>query len=264
MRIGKQTDAFSAIATSDVKSITVRGKDLCSELIGHVSLTDYFHFLVTGKEPTPDQRFFLDAVMVAIAEHGLVPSVQAARMTLAAEPDAMHAAVAAGILGCGSVVLGSAEACGRFLHELLEIVRTEGASFEDVAHRKVAERRAAKKAIPGYGHPEHTEGDPRATRLLSLADERGTAGDYVRMARAVDAVIPSVYDRRLPMNVSGAIPSVMLDLGFPLNALKGLPMLARVAGLIGHLAEEARRPIGFILSNHAANAITYDGERSSS
>ena len=88
MRIGKQNQPHTAIATSDADTVTVRGRDLCSELIGKVGLTDYFHLLVTGREPTEQQRFFLDACMVAIAEHGLVPSVQAARMTLAAAPEA--------------------------------------------------------------------------------------------------------------------------------------------------------------------------------
>ena len=255
MRIGKQSEPFTAIATSDEHSITVRGRDLCSELIGKIGFTDYFFFLVTGQQPTENQRFFLDALMVAIAEHGLVPSVQAARMTYDAGPEAFHGAVAAGLLGCGSVVFGSSEAAGRFLHSLVE----QGGDPETVARAAVTELRAGKKPIPGYGHPQHASGDPRANVLLKLADERGASGAHIAMLRTVAKIVPEVVGRPLPINVSGAIPAILLDIGFPLNGLKGVPLLARTAGLIAHLTEEAERQIGFIMSHHADLAIQYDG-----
>lgn len=255
MRIGKQTEPFTAIATSDEDTITVRGKDLCGELIGKIGFTDYFFFLVTGKQATENQRFFLDALMVAIAEHGLVPSVQAARMTYDAGPEAFHGAVAAGLLGCGSVVFGSSEAAGRFLHSLVE----KGGDARAVAKDAVAALRAQKKPIPGYGHPQHASGDPRANVLLKLADEQGVSGKYIGMLRAVADAIPEIVGRPLPINVSGAIPAVALDIGFPLEGLKGIPLLARTAGLIAHLTEESTRQIGFIMSHHADLAIQYDG-----
>ena len=259
MRIGKQDNRSTAISTSDATSITVRGKDLCSELIGHMGFTDYFFLLLTGKPASDNQRVMLDAVLLAIAEHGLVPSVQAARMTYAAGPEAMQGAVAAGLLGCGSVVLGSTEAAGRFLSELLEDAGATQSSFDVVARRKLLLLKAAKSPIPGFGHPQHSGGDPRADRLLQLAAERQSEGDHIKMLRAVEAAIPEVYGRSFPINVSGAIPGVMLDVDFPINALKGIPILARTAGLIAHLNEEVSRPIGFVLSHHAAQSIDYDG-----
>ena len=105
MRIGKQDAPLSAISTSDASRIVVRGKDLCADIIGKTDFTSYFWFLVTGAEPSANQKFFADAVLAAIAEHGLVPSVVAARMTSAAAPEAFQGAVAAGLLGCGSVAL---------------------------------------------------------------------------------------------------------------------------------------------------------------
>src|SRR3954469_12238187 len=168
MRIGKQDRRASALSTSTPEAIFVRGKDLCGELIGRTDFTSYFWFLVTGEAPSDTQRFFADAVLTAIAEHGLVPSVVAARITFAAAPEAFQGAVAAGLLGCGSVVLGSAEAAGRFLAELIE-------SKEPPAGAG-ARLRAGKKAVPGFGHPLHSAGDPRAELLLKLADERGVSG----------------------------------------------------------------------------------------
>lgn len=259
MRIGKQDQPFSAISTSDPTRIVVRGRDLCADLIGQRDFTSYFWFLVTGTEPSATQRFLADAVLVAIAEHGLVPSVVAARMTYAAAPEAFQGAVAAGLNGCGSVVLGSAEKCGRFLDLCLQSAAAEGVSSAAAAENAVKQMRADKQAVPGFGHPLHEAGDPRANLLLKLAAERGSVGRHIEMLYAVRDVLPSALGRALPINVNGAIPAVMLDAGFPLAALKGISLLARTAALIAHLQEESERPIGFILSGKAAEAIAYDG-----
>ena len=250
MRIGKQDAPFTAICTSDTHHIKVRGKDLTGEIIGNTDFTTYFWMLVTGSVPTETQKYFANAVLCAIAEHGLVPSVVAARMTYAAAPEAFHGAVAAGLLGCGSVVLGSAEVAGRFLAQVV-------ASGDPAAEIKAL--RAEKKAIPGFGHPQHSEGDPRANLLLKLAAEHGIEGAHIKALRAIQAALPETIGRALPINVNGAIPAVMLDVGFPLAALKGISLLARTASLIGHLQEETERPIGFIMSGAAAAAIGYDG-----
>lgn len=260
MRIGKQDQPYSAICTSDAESITVRGKDLCGEIIGKTDFTSYFWFLVTGVEPDETQLFFANAVLCALAEHGLVPSVVAARMTYAAAPEALQGAVAAGLLGCGSVVLGSAEVAGKFYAECVRDWKGSGDAIEEVAKRNILTLRQTTKAIPGFGHPQHSEGDPRANLLLRLADERGASGDHVAMMRALQAALPETIGRSLPVNVNGPIPAIMLDVGFPLSALKGFALLCRTASLVAHLTEEAERPIGFVMSGAAASAIAYDGE----
>ena len=260
MRIGKQDAPYSAICTSDAESITVRGRDLVGEIVGRMDFTSYFWFLVTGQQPNEQQSFFLNAILCALAEHGLVPSVVAARMTYAAAPEALQGAVAAGLLGCGSVVLGSAEVAGKFYAECVADQRATGDSLPEVAVRNIHRLRQTTKAIPGFGHPQHSEGDPRANLLLRLADERGVAGEHVAMMRALKAALPETIGRELPVNVNGPIPAILLDLGWPLAALKGIGLLCRTAGLVAHCTEEAERPIGFILSGAAAAAIEYDGE----
>jgi citrate synthase len=257
VKIGRQGNPASAIATANAEMIVVRGHDLCKDLIGSVTLTEHFWLLVTGTRPTPAQVRILDACLVAISEHGLVPSVQAARMTLAAGPDAVQGAVAAGILGCGSVILGSAENAGKFLAKLCE--RAATGSLPAVAKELVAEYRAARLPFPGYGHPLHKGGDPRVARLLAVAAEIGGAGRHVAAARAAEAAILEATGKSLVLNISGAIPAVLLDAGFPLAGMKGVPILARTASLIAHLVEEQARAIGFTLSEHAAQGIAYDG-----
>ncbi|EAQ02420.1 citrate synthase [Pseudooceanicola batsensis HTCC2597] len=263
MRIGKQDQSYTAIATSDAESITVRGLDLCDELIGKIDFTDYFWLLVLGERPTETQRRMMDACLVAIAEHGLVPSVQAARMTLAAGPDAWQGAMSAGLLGMGSVVAGSSEAAAYYLQEVLDKAETDGTDVETAAIASLRELAAAKKKVAGLGHPQHNTGDPRANVLLSLADEIGVSGKYVDCLRILGRHAPEITGRPLPINVSGAIPATILDAGFPLQAVKAVPLLARAAGLSAHLYEESLRSIGFIMSNVADQAITYDGPTSS-
>jgi citrate synthase len=258
MRIGRQDRRQTAICASNPETIVVRGKDLCADLIGRIGFTDYTWLLITGQLPTPRQRAVLDSTLLAIAEHGLVPSVVAARMTLAAGPEALQGAVAAGLLGCGSVVLGSSEVAGRFLHEVVNRAGA-GGELEGAARVVVAELRAQKKAIPGFGHPLHTGSDPRAKRLLEVAAEQGTIGRHVEAAQVVERILPELTGKALALNVSGAIPAVLLDAGFPVGALKGVPLLARTAGLIAHLLEEQQRSIGFILAHEGSSSIAYDG-----
>ncbi len=258
MKIGKSTVPSTAICTSDEHTIVVRGKDLCRELIGHVSFTDYFFLLLTGRRPDAACSAVLDATLVAIAEHGLVPSVQASRMTFAAAPDALQGAVAAGILGCGSVILGASETAGRLFMDVAARVDA-GAALHDTATAAITELKAARAPIPGYGHPLHKSRDPRVDRLIEVATQACADLRYVRIAQALEEVIPGIVGKALRMNVSAAIPAVLLGVGFPVASLRGVPILARTAGLIAHLAEEAETPSGFALSYQATRELQYSG-----
>jgi len=236
----------TAISSSDVTSITVRGHDLM-QLMGSVSFTEYFMLLLLGRLPDDNERSMLDACLVAIAEHGLTPSVKAARMTRAADPAALQGAVAAGILGCGTVVLGTAELAAKLLARAVKVAAERGEDASAVAREICAAEHAKGSRLAGFGHPLHRPEDPRAQRLLQLADQHGTAGPHVRMARAFAACIDEVYARRLPLNVSGAIGAVMLDIGFPIEVMKGVPILARTAGIIAHLHDDVLSPMGLDL-----------------
>jgi citrate synthase len=229
--------AREPISRVEPDHVSVRGRDLTGELMGAVSFTEYFHLLLAGREPTEDERYFLDLLLVAIAEHGMMPSNVAARMTLAADPTSFHGAVAAGILGAGPVLLGTSEACALLLVEAIRSGEEPGA----VAARL--------DRVPGFGHPVHRRLDPRAERIFELADERGVAGVHVAYARGLrDELTP------LPLNVSMAIAAVLLDLGFDPAVAKAVPILARTAGLLAHLADERESPIGFELARAAEHA----------
>lgn len=259
MKIGRETLPKTAISTSNADTIVVRGKDLCQDLIGKTSFTDYFLFLLNGETPDEARRRVVDATLVAIAEHGLVPSVQAARMTYAAAPDALQGAVAAGILGSGSVILGASETAGKLFVEIEQQVE-DGKTLQQAALDTVKAMRAERKPIPGYGHPLHKARDPRVNALFDVARDAGADLRYIEIAEAVEAAIPEVIGKDLKLNVSAAIPAVLLGVGFPVKALKGVPILARTASLIGHMLEESEQPCGFALSYQATQNLEYTGE----
>jgi citrate synthase len=256
MQIGDHSTPVSHISQAYADRVEVRGRDLC-EVMGRLSFTEYFHLLLTGREPTDDERFFLDVLLIAIAEHGMMPTNVAARMTLAADPSSLHGAVAAGILGCGPVILGTSEECARLLERLRAEVLT-GAEAAAVAIAAAHRIRESGEKLPGFGHPVHRPLDPRAERILELADERGVSGPHVQLARELRDAVATVWGKSLPMNVAMPIAAVMLDLGFPAAAVKAVPILARTGGLLAHLAEERENPIGFILAAGAEEAIAYE------
>src|SRR6478609_9092562 len=113
----RPVEPTTSISKAHADRVEVRGRDLTGDLMGRVGFTEYFHLLLTGREPTEDQRFFLDLLLVSIAEHGMMPTNVAARMTLAADPGSLQGAVAAGILGAGPVILGTSEECARLLEQ---------------------------------------------------------------------------------------------------------------------------------------------------
>jgi citrate synthase len=249
-QIGQAGPPVTHISQAYPDRVEVRGRDLTGDLMGRLSFTEYFHLLLTGEEATEDQRFFLDLLLVAIAEHGMMPTNVAARMTLAADPGSLQGGVAAGILGCGPVILGTADECAR----LLEEARASGREPREI----VEGIHAADGKVPGFGHPVHKPLDPRAERILELADARGVSGPHVLLARGVRDAVAEVWGKPLTMNVAMPIAAVMLDLGFSSDAVKAVPILARTAGLLAHLAEEQQHPLGFLMAGRAEEAIEYE------
>jgi citrate synthase len=259
MPTGQPEAPVSHISQAFPDRVEVRGRDLTGDLMGRLSFTEYFHLLLTGREPTEDQRFFLDLLLVAIAEHGMMPTNVAARMTLAADPGSLQGAVAAGILGCGPVILGTADECAR----LLEGGVASGGDPAEVAAEIAQDVHAAGERLPGFGHPVHRPLDPRAERILELADTRAVSGPHVLLARRLRDAAAHVWERPLTMNVSMPIAAVMLDLGFPSASVKAVPILARTAGLLAHLAEEQRGQLGFLMARAAEEAVEYEPEHDS-
>jgi citrate synthase len=215
-------------------------------LIGQVSFGELAYWLMTDRRPTPGQQALFDAVLVALADHGFTPTAIAARVTYLSAPDSLQGAVASGLLGGGSRFLGVTEDSAAFLHEALATLDPypdDDDGWDAVARRIVSARRESKQLIPGLGHPVHKQGDPRTPVLFALAREHGVYGPNLSLFEAIGRVHPELLGRSLPLNGAGVCGAVLADIEIPLGVVRGVALLARCAGLIGHLAEEMRDPV---------------------
>ena len=254
------TGYATSLGASDEHAITVLGQNLAEDLMGKVGFAELAFWLVALRRPSAGELRLFEAVLVALAEHGLTPSVIATRLTLTGAPESVQGAMAAGLLGGGSRFLGVTEDAGRFLSAYVQgreaPTSTEG--WDALALEAVRAQRVAGRFVPGLGHNVHRSGDPRTPRLFALAEQEGVFGPHLELFRAIGRVHPQVLGRTLPLNGAGACGAVLCDLGFPVDTLRGFALLARCAGLVGHVAEEMRRPIGFQVYENVDGATEYD------
>lgn len=230
------------IATHDVHNIWVRGENLMDGVMGQRTFTEAVFLLLMERYPDEQERRLLDAILVSLIEHGLTPSALVARVTYSVAPESIQGAVAAGLLGVGNVVLGSMEECGELLTRIHDEVAHGGAIAES-AERIAREYRESRRKLPGVGHAIHTEGDPRAARLLELAEECGRSTVHVTAVRALAAAGERLAGRALPLNVTGAVAALLLELGVPWRLHRGFALVSRTAGLVAHIGEEVEDPI---------------------
>jgi citrate synthase len=239
------------IGGSTPDQITVAGRDLPSEIMGRLTLTELTFLLVTRRDPTDSECRMLDAVLVSLADHGLTPSALAARLTYTGAPEAIQGAIAAGLLGAGSVFLGPTGDTAQFLVDALQ-AHAGGDPLDDTTLRGIAleavdARRASGLRVPGLGHPVHKDVDPRTPRLYELAAAEGLLGPHLRLLHVVAEVHEERTGRHLPINGAGAGGAALVDIGVPPEAVRGVVLIARTAGLVAHLVEEATRPLGMPL-----------------
>lgn len=224
--------------TQDV--IKVYGYDLVQEVIGKWSFAELaFTALTGGTRPTPDEARMTEALLTTFVDHGVTPSSLATRLTLLGSPEAMQAAIAAGISGAGSRYLGTMQSAGEMLVEALAV----DSSIADAARAVVDRSRAERIQIPGLGHPEHKNGDPRTPRLSEIARETGCFGPHCELLIAIADVFAQSAGRRLPVNAAGLAGAIVVDLGLPPIAGRGLAIVSRAAGLVGVVLSELRDPI---------------------
>jgi citrate synthase len=219
------TPIRSDLGWSTRERIVVRGKDLPGEILGTFSLGDMAWFELTGKAPNQNQSRLFNAMAVTLVEHGVTPSALAARLTYLGAPEAMQAAVAAGLCGLGSVFVGSMEHAAKLL-------------FESVRDGKDAAAVVAEnRRIPGLGHPLHKPVDPRSVRLFEIGRETGYYGKYCELMEELARL------KNLTLNATGAIGALACELGLDWRAVRGIGVMARAIGLVGHLLEESRQPM---------------------
>ena len=238
----------SDIAWSTPDKIVVKGFDLCRDILGKLSLGDMAFLELTDRLPSAAESAVFNALAVTLVEHGLTPSAIATRMTLTGAPEAMQAAVAAGLCGLGSVFVGSMETAARVLQEAIPFKagapdRSTGIDLEALARKTVDDFAARRRTIPGIGHTIHKPIDPRAPRLFDIAAANGFSGPYVGLMQAIARRAEQSLGKSLPVNATGAIGAIASELGLPWTIVRGIGVMARAIGLVGHIREELREPL---------------------
>ncbi len=236
------TEIKTNIATSDATSITVRGHDLVNDLIGKRSYTEMVYFLVCGHMPTENQSKILDACLITLMEHGWTPASMIARLAIDSVPSQAQVGIAAGLLAIGDVFVGTMEGCGRILAG-----GVDAPNQDDYCRAVVAEHSAARKALPGFGHPFHKPDDPRPPRLFAIARKLGCNGRYIDLLQRLGTELDRAVGRHLTINATGGIGALLLEIGIPPDAMRSIAVISRAGGLAGHLLEEGR--------THAARKI---------
>lgn len=245
----------TAIAYGDRHAVVLRGYDL-QDLVGQVSFAEAWLLLATGELPPPGHAKLLDAMMVSVLDHGIVPSSIVTRY-LASAGTPLQAAVAGGVMAFGDTYGGACEQLGQQLAHHVPEVRAGRASQDDAAAAIVEHFSSRGLKVPGYGHALHPEGDPRVPRLYRIADANGVTGDFSRLAFAVEKALLERKRRKLPMNQDGALGALGLDMGLDWRLLRALAFMPRSAGLAVHALEEMTREAGW---RHVPDEdITYDG-----
>jgi len=258
IEMGKHTALRTDIAWSTPQAIGVHGYDLCNDLMGEVNFGDMAFLEVTGRLPNPQESRMFNAILVTLVEHGIVPSTLAARLTYAGAPEAMQAAVAAGLLGLGSVFVGSTEGAARLLAAALPAGQPVPAvaDLPALARTIVGDLRAQKKTIPGLGHPIHKPVDPRTLRLFAIARQTGFHGPYVALMQCVADAAAEAFGKPLPVNATGAIGALCCEMGLSWRVAHGLGVMARAVGLVGHVLEEEKHPMAVALWHRAEDEAT--------
>lgn len=260
---GRRTAAAgTGIAVSTQDAIIVRGKSLVDELIGHLDFTSMVCFHLTGRLPTDGERCVVDAVLVALMEHGLTPSSITARLIYHSSPEAMQSAVSAGLQGAGSAFLGSMEQLAKLLQEGAEVVAVGQLDAATFCAQTLRQLQSSGQPVPGFGHHIHRPDDPRVPRLLAIAREAGCAGRHTDLLMVLSSTLDEHKGHHVTVNATGAVAAVLSDIGFPWWIMRGFALISRCAGLVGHLLEEHERPVARKLWDLADAAVPYDGPRS--
>jgi citrate synthase len=237
--------------------IIVRGHRLAQDLVGRVGFIDAFFLQVNGRMPSEKESKLLSGLMVNSMDHGINHPVLVARLTYGAAPEAIQNAIAAGILGTGSVLDGAIELAADMLYRTAKIADTSKVSDDEAARQMVASYREQKRGIPGLGHPMHKTSDPRTERLFQLAQELGFEGRFVRLIRAISEHATKASGRQLPINGAAAVAALYCELGFPAKIAKAVTIVSLSAGVVGHLMEEMSNPLARDIRKVVKEAIEF-------
>lgn len=244
------------IGYTTTDTIMVRGKNLSTEIIGKFDFVDMIFFTTLSRMPTPREKVMVNALLVTTADHGITPSSLSARLTYIGAPEALQGAVATGLLGAGSVFLGPMQNAAEMLIEGAQELRDDATDAEvmQAAREAIRRHKERRQQVFGVGHPIHVDGDPRVPALRDLSRGNGYYGLHWRLMEAISEVLMTEHNRKLPMNVVGAIGAIIAAMGLDPLIGRGLALVGRSAGLLAHVLEEKSQPMAREAWEHVLKA----------
>lgn len=245
----------TSISTHNNEDIFIRDKSLCNDLIGKFSFTEMLFFQILGRVPSKSESAVVDACLVTLMEHGLTPSALASRLVYSSATEAMQGAVAAGLLGVGSLFVGTMEGAASLIERILAADDQKAEALK-IAH----EHKTARLPLPGFGHHMHKPDDPRSIRLFEVAETNGVSGKHIAALKTLSAAIDETYGKHITINATGAIAAALGDCGVPAEIMRGFAIITRAAGLVGHIHEEQNKPAMRAIWEAADAAVPYDGD----
>lgn len=248
----------TSVSVVDEEDVYVRGYAL-RDLLGTLSFPAACYLLVRGKLPTPAQARMMDCLLCAILDYSLQkPGTVAARYVASANPS-MVCGIATAVLATGEYTL-SPESAGHFIRDGYAASVAAGKDIAAGAAAHVAELRAGRKRVPGFGHPNFRYSDPRAQKLKGVAQKTGVWGDHCAWYEAVHAAfIAAVGKPEIVINDVGMMAAIMTDMGFSPAEMTGIALISSMPGVVAHLSEELESQVR--IRTVSEGRATYDVQR---
>jgi len=231
----------TSLSAVEPNKILIRGYRV-QDLMQHCTFGDIIYLTFKGELPSADEGRLIEMIMVSSTDHSfLAPSIDATRF-VASSGVPLQASVAAGVISLGDHHGGAIEQCARLLQESVKA----GATAPNI----VADFRARRQRVPGFGHPWHQR-DPRTMTLIAKAKELKLAGPHLALTESIAAEI------NLPANIDGVISGIISDMGIDWQYGRAFFIIPRVVGLAAHAVEEVTRERPFRIVD--INNVAYDG-----
>lgn len=250
----------TALSHHNLNDVFYRDRSLVNDIIAKGETPDFvaisaWHIL--GRELSTAELRVLNAILITMMEHGLTPSAITTRSIYMSAPENLQGAVAAGLMAVGSSFVGTVENNARLLNKIVSAPKIERAKL---AAELVREHRERRDFVPGFGHHLHKPDDPRALRLLEIAEENNLFGDHCEALKLVAAQMDAQAGKHITINATGAVSALLGEMKVPVELMRGFCVLGRTSGLVAHIAEEQKRPTGRFIWDLVDKAVPYAPE----
>jgi len=225
----------TAVSGHTTKGIMLRNKPLL-DLVEEADFVETLYLSITARKPTKSEKKILNAILVASVDHGINPASGFVPRVVASSGNDILTCMASALLALGPYHGGAITNAMYVFNQ----VDQDGEDKEKACERLIDDFRLQKKRIPGFGHPKYTKVDPRSKLLFEMARKADLDIVYMNLAKQMEHSLEQKLNKKLVLNIDGAIAALLLTMGIDPIAGNAMFGLARVAGSIAHIVEEQK------------------------